>query len=103
MPLVPRNANFALKILLPRTKIDKVHATNVLPVVPPKQAAPSVPIARRANLKMMPMVLKCAPNAPVGMHKVKQTNHSVLGVQREKKHQQVLPVLVRNVIWANSI
>ena len=103
MPLVPKNAIFALKILLPRTKIDKVHATNVLPAVPPNQAAPSVPIARRANLKMMSMVLKCAPNAPVGMHKVKQTNHIVLSARRKKKHQQLVPVLVRIVMWANSI
>ena len=103
MKLVPRDANFAQKILLPLTKIEKVHATTVLMVVRLKMAAPNVPIAHRAHLKMVLLGLKCAPNAPVGMHKVKQTKHSVLYVQREKKHQQVLPVLVRNVIWANSI
>ena len=103
MPLVPVNANCAVPILFPIIKIDKVHATNVLPAVPPRQAAPSVPIARRANLKTMSMVLKCAPNAPQGMLKVKQTKRIVLGVQREKKHQQELPGLVRNVIWANTI
>ena len=80
MSLVPRNAIFALKILLPRTKIDKVHASNVLPAVPPKQAAPSVPIARRANLKMVQLDLKCAPNALLGLHKVTQIKHFVLGV-----------------------
>ena len=96
-------AHYAKKTPIPRTKTELPNAHHVRLAVPPKKAALNVPIARRANLKMMSMGLKCAPNAPVGMHNVKQTNHSVLYVQREKKHQQVLPVLVQNVIWANSI
>ena len=103
MPLVPLVANFVLKILLPLTKIEKVHATNVLRVVRPKMAAPNVPIAHRAHLKMVLLGLKCAPTAQLGLLKVKPIEHTVLGVKREKKPQQMLPVLVRNVIWANSI
>ena len=80
MPLVPLDANFALKILLPLTNIEKVHANNVLLVVRPETAAPNVPIARRANLKMVQLDLKCAPNALLGLHKVTQIKHFVLGV-----------------------
>ena len=80
MPLVPLDANFALKILLPLTNIEKVRANNVLLVVRPEMAAPNVPIARRAHLKMVLLDLKCAPNAPLALHKVTQIKHLVLGV-----------------------
>jgi hypothetical protein len=103
MLLVPLDANFALKIRSPPTNIEKVRANHVLLVERPKMAAPDVPIAHRVHLKMVLWGLKCAPNAPLGLHKVTPIKHLVLGVSGEKKHQQLLPLLVRNVIWANSI
>ena len=103
MPLVPRDANFALKILLPLTKIEKVHATNVLLVVRPKMAAPNVPIAHRAPLKMVLLDLKCAPIAPSALHKVTRTKKVVRNVSKEKKHQRKEVVFVRRAIWVNSI
>ena len=103
MPLVPLNANFALKILLPLTKIDKFHATNVLLAVPPKTAAPNVPIAHRANLKTLSTTKKFAPTAPLALHKVTRTKQVVRNVFKEKKHQRAEVVFVRLAIWVNSI
>ena len=103
MTMVPLNANFALKILLPLTKIEKVHANNVLLVVRPKMAAPNVPIAHRANLKTLSTTKKFAPTAPLALHKVTRTKKVVRNVFKEKKHQRAEVVFVRLAIWVNSI
>jgi len=87
-PLVPLNANFALKILLPLTKIDKFPATNVLLAVPPKRAAPNVPIAHRVNLKTLSTTKQFAPTAPLALHKVTRIKTVVRNVSKEKKHQR---------------
>ena len=102
MPLVPLNANFALKILLPLTKIDKFHATNAPPAVPPKRAAPNVPIAHRANLKMLSTKKKFVPNAPLDLHKVKQTKAIVPNAPQEPKHPKTAAVFARLATWANT-
>jgi hypothetical protein len=60
--------------------------TNVLLAVPPKLAAPNVPIAHRANLKMLSTTKKFVPNAPLDLHKVKRTQATVLDAQQDKKH-----------------
>ena len=98
MPYVPLDANFALKILLPLTKIDKFHATNVLLAVPPKTAAPNVPIAHRANLKTLSTTKKFAPTVPLALHKVTRTKQVVRNVFKEKKHQPAEVVFVRHAI-----
>jgi hypothetical protein len=87
-PLVPLNANFALKILLPLTKIDKFPATNVLLAVRPKRAAPNVPIAHRVNLKTLSTTKQFAPTAPLALHKVTRIKTVVRNVSKEKKHQR---------------
>jgi len=103
MPLVPLNANFALKILLPLKKIDKFHAINVLLAVPLKTAAPNVPIAHRANLKTLSTTKKFAPTAPLALRKVTRTKKVVRNVFKEKKHQRAEVVFVQLAIWVNSI
>jgi hypothetical protein len=102
-PLVPLNANPAKQILLPLTKIDKFHATNALPAVPPKRAAPNVRIAHRENLKMWSTTKKFAATAPLALHKVKRTKKIVRNVFKEKKHQHAEVVFVQLAIWVNSI
>jgi hypothetical protein len=103
MTLVPLDANFALKILLPLTKIEKVHANNVLLVVRPKMAALNVPIAHRVNLKTMSTTKKCVPTAPLALHRVTRIKKVVRHVSKEKKHQREEVVFVRLAIWVNSI
>ena len=103
MPLMPLNADLALKILLPLTKIDKFHATNVQLVGLPKRAAPNVPIAHRANLKTLSTTKKFAPTAPLALRKVTRTKKVVRNVFKEKKHQRAEVVFVRVAIWVNSI
>ena len=88
MTLVPLNANFALKILLPLTKIDKFPATNVLLAVRPKRAAPNVPIAHRVNLKTWSTTKKFVLIAPLDSHKVKRIKPAAHNVVKAKKHQR---------------
>jgi hypothetical protein len=102
-PLVPLNANFALKILLPLTKIDKFPATNVLLAVRPKRAAPNVPIAHRVNLKTLSTTKQFAPTAPLALHKVTRIKTVVRNVSKEKKHQREEVVFVHLAIWVHSI
>ena len=101
--LMPLNADLALRILLPLTKIDKFHATNVQLVGLPKRAAPNVPIAHRANLKTLSTTKKFAPTAQLALHKVTRTKQVVRNVFKEKKHQRAEVVFVRLAIWVNSI
>jgi hypothetical protein len=52
MPLVPLNANFALKILLPRTKTEKFRATNALLAGHPQKAVQNAVIVRLVRLSI---------------------------------------------------
>ena len=78
------------------------NAINVLLAVPPKRAAPNVPIAHRANLNTLSTTKKFAPTAPLALHKVTRTKKVVRNVFKEKKHQHAEVVFVQLAIWVNS-
>ena len=103
MPLKPKNANCVLQILSPMTNIVHFPVANVQQAVPPKRAAPNVPIAHRANLKTLSTTKKFAPTAQLALHKVTRTKKVVRDVAKEKKHQREEVVFVRLAIWVNSI
>ena len=101
--LVPLNANSAKKTLLPMIKSDKSPVTNAPLVEPPKKAVPNVPIVHPVNLKTLSTTNKSVLNAQRGLLKVKQIKPIALNAGKEKKHQLVVAVFVRCVVWVDSI
>jgi hypothetical protein len=81
---------------------DHSNATNVPLAVPPNSAVPNVPIANRANLKMLSTTKKFVPSAPLALHKVKRTKKFVQNVFKEKKHPKTAAVFARLATWANT-
>ena len=78
------------------------RAFHVLLVAPPQRAVLSVPLVHQASSETMLIIKKFVPSVQLDLHKVKQTKPVVFGVQRAKKHRQMLPAFVANVIWENS-
>ena len=103
MSKVRRLASFAKQTPFPRTKTEPPNAHHVRKAVPPKRAAPNVPIAHRANLNTLSTTKKFAPTAPLALHKVTRTKQVVRNVFKEKKHQRAELVFVRRAISVNSI
>jgi len=83
MSKVRRLASLAKQTPIPRKKTEPPNAHHVLLAVPPKRAAPNVPIAHRANLKMLSTTKKFVLTAPWALHKVTR-----------------IETIVRNAHWA---
>jgi hypothetical protein len=100
--VLPR-VKFAERILSQTTKIVRFPVMNVGPVVPPNQAVSSVPIVHLVHLKTLSITTKSVLNAQRGLLKVKQIKPIALNAEKEKKHQMLVAVFVRCVVWVDSI
>jgi len=100
--VLPR-VKFAERILSRTTKIVRFPVMNVVPVVPPNEVVSSAPIVHPVNLKTLSTTNKSVLNAQRGLLKVKQIKPIALNAGKEKKHQLVVAVFVRCVVWVDSI